>query len=69
MAIQNSFQYVAHCYFNDVCIFDFKCESIVEAANSDLKTGILSVSSSMKIHTPAGTRLKIGENQTMKKHK
>ena len=69
LGIQNKFQYVAHCYFKDMCEFNFKGESIVEAANSGLKTGSLSASTSMKIHTSAGTQLKIGENQTMKKHK
>jgi len=52
-----------------VCTFDFKGDSIVESANSGLKGGSLSVSKSMKIHTSAGTQLKIGENQTLKKHK
>ena len=68
-AIQKNFRFVAHCYFKDVCTFDLKGDSIVEAANSGLKGGSLSVSTSMKIHTSAGTQLKIGENQTMKKHK
>ena len=68
-AIQNNFQYVAYCYFKDVCIFDFKGGSIVEADNSSLKIGSLSVSTSMKIHTLARTQLKIGENQTIKNHK
>ena len=51
-----------------MCTFDFKGDSIVESANSGLKTGSLSVSTSMKINTSAGMQLKIGENQTMKKH-
>ena len=68
-AIQNNVQYVAYCYFKDVCTFDFKGDSIVGAANSGLKTGSLSVFTSMKIHTSAGRQLKIGENQTMTKHK
>ena len=69
LAIQNNFQYVAHCYFKDVFAFHFKGESIVESTNSGLKTGSLSVSTSMNINTSAGTQLDIGENQTMKKHK
>ena len=69
LAIQNNFKFVTYCYFKDVCTFDFKGDSIVESANSGLKGGSLSVSTSMKIHTSAGTQLKIGENQTMKKHK
>ena len=68
-AIQNNFQYVAHWYFKDVFTFDFKGDTIVEAANSCLKICSLSVSTSMKIHTSAGTQLKIGENQSIKKHK
>ena len=68
-SIQINFRFVAHCYFKDVCTFDFKGDSIVEAANSGLKGGSLSVSTSMKIHTSGGTQLKIGENQTLKKHK
>ena len=70
-AIQNIFQYVAHCYFKDVCvcIFDFKGDSIVEVANSGLKTGSLSVSTSTKIYASAGTQLKFGESQVMEKHK
>ena len=66
-AIQNNFQYVKHCYFKDFCTFDFKGDCIVEATNSGLKIGSLSVSTSMKIHTSARTQLQIGENQTMKK--
>ena len=42
-----------------MCTFDFKGDSSVEAANSDLKTGSLSVYTSMKTHTSAGTKLKI----------
>ena len=67
--MQKIFKFVAHCYFKDVCTFDFKGDSIVESANSGLKGGSLSVSTSMKIHTSAGTQLKIGENQTIKKLK
>ena len=52
-----------------MCTFDYKGDSIVEADNSGLKIGSLSVSTSMKMHTSSGTQLKIGENQTMKKHK
>ena len=69
LANQNNFQCVAHCYFKDVYTFDFKGDIIVESVNSGLKRGSLSVSISMKIHTSAGTQLKTGENQTMKKHK
>lgn len=38
----------------------------MEAANSGLKTGSLSLSISIKMHTLAGTQLKVGEKQTMK---
>ena len=69
LSIQNNLQFVAHCYFKDVCTFDFLGDSIVESANSGLKSGSLSVSTAMTINTSAGTQLKIGENQTMKKHK
>ena len=69
LSIQNNLQFVAHCYFIDVCTFDFLGDSIVESANSGLKGGSLSVSTAMTINTSAGTQLKIGENQIMKKHK
>jgi len=69
LSIQNNLQFVAHCYFKDVCTFDFLGDSIVESANSGLKSSSLSVSTAMTINTSAGTQLKIGENQTMKKHK
>ena len=52
-----------------MCQFDFKGNSIVEAANSGLKTGSLSVSTSLKIYTLTGIQIKIGEKQSMKKHK
>ena len=47
-----------------MCTFDVEGGSIVKAANSGLKTDSLSVSTSIRIHTSAGTQLKIGENQT-----
>lgn len=33
LAIQNNFQYMAHCYFKDVCTLDFKLDSIANAPN------------------------------------
>lgn len=51
LEIQNNFKCVAHCYSKDICSFYFKGDHIVEAAKSGLRTGSLSVSTSMKMHT------------------
>ena len=48
-----------------MCTFDVEGGSIMKAANSGLKTDSLSVSTSIRIHTSAGTQLKIEENQTI----
>jgi len=68
-SINNNVQFFAHCYFLNVCTFNFKGDSIVEAANSGFKSGSLSVNTSMKIHTSTSTQVKIGKNQSLKKHK
>ena len=68
-SIYNNLQFVAHCYFINVCTFDFKGDSIVEAANSGFKCGSLSVNTSMKIHTSTSTQVKISKNQSLKKNK
>lgn len=66
LAMQNDFEYVAHYYFKDVCTFDFEGD---KAVNSGLKRDSISVFTYMKMHTLAGTQLKIGENQSMKIYK
>ena len=66
-SINNNVQFVAHCYFINVCTFDFKGDSIVEAANSGFKSGSLSINTSMKIHT--SIQVKIGKDQSLKKPK
>ena len=63
--IYNNLQFVAHCHFINVCTFDFKGDSIVEAANSGFKCGSLSVNTSMKIHTSTSTQVKISKNESL----
>ena len=68
MSIETNLKYISHCYFIGVTIFVFLGDSIVEAANSGIKTGDIKVASNMIINISGGTQLKINENQTRKKN-
>ena len=67
MSVRNELKYVAHYNFMRISTFGFLGDSIVEAANSGIKSGSLKVATNMKINTSGSTQIKISENQTHKK--
>ena len=67
--LKNQLKYVAHYNFMKISTFGFLGDSIVESANSALKSGSLKVATSMKINLSGSTQIKISENQTHKKNR
>ena len=68
-SVRNQLKYVAHYNFMKISTFGFLGDSIVESANSALKSGSLKVATSMKINLSGSTQIKISENQTHKKNR
>ena len=62
-------EYLCHYKFIDVTTFDFVGDSIVEASNSGLKRGNVTISMNMNIDTSALTQVQIGKTKARKKHK
>ena len=52
-----------------ISTFGFLGDSIVEAANSGIKSGSVRVGTNMKINLSGSTQIKISENQSFKKNK
>ena len=69
MSVRNQLKYVAHYNFMRISTFGFLGDSIVEAANSGIKSGSIKVATNMKINTSGSTQIKISENQTHKKNR
>ena len=55
-----------HCHFKDVCTFDFIGDSIVEAANHQLKAGSMGISNSMDIATSGYSQIKSTISKSLK---
>ena len=64
ISVKNKLQYVAHYNFMSVSTFGFLGDSIVEAANSGMKSGHVKVATNMTINLSGSTQIKISENQT-----
>ena len=69
MSIESNMGYLYHYKFIDVTTFYFFGDSIIEASNSGLKRGDVTVSTNMNIDTSALTQVQIGKTQARKKHK
>ena len=69
LSLENKLEYVAHYKFMSVSTFRFLGDSIVEAANSRMKCGSVSVGTNMTINMSESTQIKISENQSQKKNK
>ena len=69
ISVKNKLQYVAHYNFMSVSTFGFLGDSIVEAANSGMKSGSVKVATNMTINLSGSTQIKISENQTQKKNR
>ena len=57
MSIERNMEYLCHYKFIDVTIFDFICDSTVEALNNGLKRGDVTFSTNMNIDTSALTQV------------
>ena len=66
MSIESNIQYFCCYKFIDVTIFDFLGDSIVEASNSGLKRGGVTISTNMNVDTLAFTQAQIGKTQARK---
>ena len=62
ISIETNLKYISHYYFIDVTTFVFLGDSIVETANSGIKTVDTKVASNMTINIFGGTQLKMNEN-------
>ena len=62
-------EYLCHDKLIDITTFDFAGDSIVEASNSGLKRGGVTVSTNMHIDTSALTQIQISKSQAKKRHK
>ena len=69
ISVSNKLEYIAHYNFMRISTFGFLGDSIVEAANSGIKSGSVRVATSMKINLSGSTQIKISENQTHKKNR
>ena len=69
LSIETNLSFICNCYFKDVTTFGFLGDSIVEAANSGLKSGGVNVSTNMTINNSGSAQLKITENQAQRKNK
>ena len=67
ISVSNKLEYIAHYNFMRISTFGFLGDSIVEAANSGIKSGSVRVATNMKINLSGSTQIKISENQTHKK--
>ena len=68
-SVSNKLKWVAHYNFMRISTFGFLGDSIVEAANSGIKSGSVRVGTNMKINLSGSTQIKISENQSFKKNK
>ena len=67
ISVRNKLKWVAHYNFMRISTFGFLGDSIVEAANSGIKSGSVRVGTNMKINLSGSTQIKISENQSFKK--
>ena len=67
VSVRNQLKDVSHYNFMKISKSVFLGDSIVESANSALKSGSLKFATSIKINLSGSTQIKISENQTHKK--
>ena len=60
--VTNKLEYVAHYNFMRISTFGFLGDSIVEAADSGMKSGSVRVATNVKVNLSGSTQIKISEN-------
>ena len=67
LSIETNLSFICNCYFKDVTTFGFLGDSIVEAANSGLKSGVVNVSTNTTINNSGSDQLMMTKNQAQRK--